>query len=117
MSHPISISLPSSDMSPPAFAWEEWYAGVGGRTIDIPEVTELLRKIHDEQYPRFDGPVAAERVEFDSAEHAAESIKQKARELGADIVGVCEIEPSDIYRGRFVSGRYAVALGQRMRYR
>ena len=103
--------------SPPAFAWEAWYAAAGGRTIDIPEGDELLRQIYEEQYPRFDGPVATERHVFASPDEAAQMIKTKARAFGADIVGICEIEPSDLYQGRTVDETYAVAVGQRMRWR
>jgi epoxyqueuosine reductase QueG len=90
---------------------------VGGRTIRIEEVTEILRKIHDEQYPRFEGPLAPARREFQSPADAAAHLKQRALEFGADIVGICEIEPSDIYRGRTVTEKFAVAVGQRMRWR
>ncbi len=41
--------------SPPPFAWDDWYATVGGRSIRIPEVTDLLHEIFNHQYPRFDG--------------------------------------------------------------
>lgn len=51
---------------PPPFQWEKWYEAVGGRTISIDEVNTLQRQIHQEQYPRFDGPVAALRHEFAS---------------------------------------------------
>jgi hypothetical protein len=113
----IALPLEAAPTSPPAFAWEEWYDGVGGRTIDIPEVTRYYRLIHEEQYPRFHGEVAPRRHVFESPEDASAQIKAKAIELGADIVGICEIEPSDIYRGRNITERYAIAVGQRMRYR
>lgn len=103
--------------SPPAFLWDEWYAGVGGRTIDIPEVQEYLRKIHSEQYPRFDGEVSAQKMTFASPEEAALAIKAKAVEFGADLVGICTLEPSDIYRGRSVTHEFAIALGQKMLWR
>lgn len=103
--------------SPPAFAWDDWYAAAGGRTIKIDEVTEILRRIHDEQYPRFEGPVAETRHPFASAEEAAANVKEAALALGADLVGICEIEPTDVYRGRTVPETYAVAVGQRMRWR
>ena len=103
--------------SPPAFAWEEWYAAVGGRSIHIDDVDAYLRKIREDQYPRFLGDVAAQRHEFTSPAEAARHLKEKALELGADIVGICEIEPSDVYRGRVVKEKYAIALGQRMRWR
>lgn len=91
--------------------------GVGGRSINIPEVNEYLRQIHEEQFPRFEGPIASEPVDLGSPGDAARHIKEKAREFGADIVGICEIEPSDIYRGRSVNGKYAIAVGARMLWR
>jgi len=103
--------------SPPAFAWEEWYAAAGGRTIRIDEVSEYLRQIYDEQQPRFTGEVAPECVRFASPAEAAAHLKAKASEFGADISGVCEIEPTDIYQGRTVEHTHAIAVGQRMRWR
>ncbi len=103
--------------APPAFAWDDWYATVGGRSIRIPEVTDLLKEIFDHQYPRFDGDVAADRRPFASPADAAQHLKEKALEFGADIVGICEIEPSDVYRGRVITETYAIAVGQRMRWR
>ena len=103
--------------SPPAFAWEAWYEAVGGRTIQIDRVDEYLRLIVSEQEPRFTGAVAAERHEFVSPADAASHLKAKARGFGADIVGICRIEPSDVYRGRTVRETHAIAVGQRMRWR
>jgi epoxyqueuosine reductase QueG len=76
-----------------------------------------LHKIYEGQYARFDGPVAASRHEFSSPGEAAGHVKARALAFGADIVGICEIEPSDVYRGRTVTERYAVAVGQAMRWR
>lgn len=104
-------------MPEPAFSWNEWYEKVGGRSIKIDAVDEYLRQIRELQYPRFDGPVAPERRSFASEADAAEDIKAKARTLGADIVGICRIEPSDVYRGRTVTETFAIAVGQRMRWR
>ncbi len=104
-------------MNPPPFAWEDWYAAVGGRTIAIDRVSEYLRQIYEEQEPRFTGPVAAEQRRFASPDAASTHLKARALDFGADIVGICEIEPSDVYTGRSVEGKYAVAVGQRMRWR
>lgn len=112
----MSSKLAASVDAPPAFDWSRWYAGVGGRSISIPEVDALLREIYDEQWPRFAGEVAAARADVGDPEECARNIKARARELGADIVGVCEVEPIDVYRGREVEHRYAIVLGQRMRY-
>ena len=109
--------LTSSPSSPPAFDWDSWYAGVGGRTISIAEANEVLNKIAEEQYPRFEGTVALEQRSFESPEETAAIIKSKAKDFGADIVGICEIEPEDIYRGRSVTETHAIALGQRMLWR
>lgn len=106
----------TSDDRLPAFVWDEWYASVGGRSNTIPEVQEYVRRIHTEQAPLFDGPVNPTVTSFTSPEEAASLIKAKARELGADLVGICEIEPSDLYRGRTVIERYAIAVGMRMNY-
>jgi len=48
---------------------------------------------------------------------AATLLKKKAIEFGADLVGICEIEPSDIYNGRTVTEKFAIAVGQRMLWR
>jgi epoxyqueuosine reductase QueG len=102
---------------PSAFDWESWYAAAGGRTIAIPEVDEFLRRIREEQEPRFTGPLAVNRTAFASPAAAARHLKDKATGFGADIVGICAIEPSDVYRGRSVTERFAIAVGQRMRWR
>jgi ferredoxin len=112
---PPEIAAASS--SPPAFSWEKWYAGVGGRTIRIDAVDEYLRQIREDQEPRFCGPVAEHRRDLGSPQGAARHLKEMAAQLGADIVGICEIEPTDVYRGRTVTEKYAIAVGQRMRWR
>lgn len=101
---------------PPPFDWQGWYDAVGGRTIAIDEATMWLGRIQTEQYPRFDGPVAQSRREFVSPADASEWVKGRARALGADLVGIAEIEPTDIYRDRSVNYRYAIVVGARMAY-
>lgn len=100
-----------------AFNWDEWYKAAGGRTIEIPEVDRILTDIYEDQYKRFDGPVAEKKKEFSSPEEAAAHLKQKAEEFGADIVGVCEIEETDFYQGRIVPEKFAIAVGQKMLWR
>lgn len=109
--------MKASQKSPPAFSWEDWYNGLGGRIINLPEVDKILHQIFHEQFPRFSGSIAPEKVSFASPEEAAEHIKEKAKLFGADIVGICEIEPSDIYKGREIKEKFAIAVGGRMRYR
>ena len=102
--------------SPPHFHWEDWYLGVGGRHSPLSETDEILDRIYNGQYPRFDGPVASEKQYLECPERAANVLKAKAKEYGADIVGICEIEPGDIYKGRLMEEKYAIAVGKRMRY-
>lgn len=109
--------IKASASSPPAFNWDLWYNSVGGRSINIPEVKECMRKIHEEQYALFNGPVADTKTDFGSPADVAKVLKEKALEFGADIVGICEIEPTDIYRGRSITEKYAIAVGKRMLYR
>lgn len=111
------VIVRGSHSNPPPFQWDHWYQSIGGRKISIPEVDEILKKIHEEQYPRFDGPVNSVKKQFQNSKVAAETIKAKAKELGADIVGICLIEPSDIYKGKNVTEKFAIAVGQRMLYR
>ena len=87
----------------------------GGWTI--PEANELLQRIRAEQEPRFSGPVAATPYPFPSAGDAAAYIKAQAVAFGADIAGICRIEPTDVYQGRTVPFDYAIAIGQRMLWR
>jgi ferredoxin len=109
--------MESHKKSPPAFNWDAWYASVGGRSIKIDKADELLKSIKEGQYPRFDGPVAAEKRIFANENEAKEAIKQKARELGADEVGIALIESTDIYRGRSIEEKYAIVVGQKMLWR
>lgn len=111
------LAIVGADASPPPFAWNDWYAGVGGRTVLVPEVNEILQEIYQVQYPRCFGETARSRVEFADESAAAAAIKATAKQLGADLVGICEIEPSDIYRGKSVEHRFAIALGMRMKWR
>lgn len=116
-SNPIFQRLISHPKSPPAFQWDEWYQSIGGRRIQNHEVDAILKQIRELQYPRFEGPVYPEPVQFDTPSTAAAAVKQKAIALGGDEVGIAEIEPSDIYRGRDVSEKYAIVVGQRMLWR
>jgi epoxyqueuosine reductase QueG len=107
----------SSKTSPPAFHWDEWYNSIGGRRIKIAEVETILNEIKEYQYPRFKGNVNVIRTDFASKVLAVEAVKRKAFELGADEVGIAEIEPSDIYKDREIHEKYAVVVAQKMLWR
>ncbi|QEC68335.1 hypothetical protein FRZ67_13880 [Panacibacter ginsenosidivorans] len=109
--------MKGSETSAPAFSWDDWYQSVGGRTISIAEVDNILYQIKEYQYPKFKGEVNPQQTFFQNAAAASEAIKQKAFALGADEVGVAEIEPSDIYKGREIKEKYAIVVGQKMLWR
>lgn len=106
-----------SQHSPPAFQWDDWYHSIGGRQIKISEVDQILQQIKEFQFPRFKGEVAQTKTEFIDESDAAQIIKQKGFEMGADEIGIAEIEPTDIYRGREVNEKYAIVVGKRMLWR
>ncbi|MBI2910777.1 MAG: 4Fe-4S dicluster domain-containing protein [Chloroflexi bacterium] len=58
---------------------------------------------------RRDGPVAPERVEASDRTALTRDIKEKARELGADLVGTCRLRPSMIDLGTDLSHGYVIA--------
>lgn len=103
--------------NPPPFLWEDWYNAVGGRSISIDEVNQYLKDIYEDQYKRFEGETSPVKHIFNSPAEASKIIKDKADEFGADIVGICEIEASDVYRGKTVTEKYAIAVGERMLWR
>ena len=109
--------MKSSSTSPPAFKWDDWYASVGGRSISIDVADKILDEIKEFQYPRFEGEVSSEKRAFTSPDEAAQLIKEKALELGASEVGIAPIEPSDIYKGREISEKFAIVVGQKMLWR
>lgn len=85
--------------------------------IKIEEVDQILHEIYEEQYKRFDGEVAPQKFQFENSSEAAAHMKAKAEEFGADIVGICQIEESDVYKGRKVTEKFAIAVGQKMLWR
>lgn len=109
--------MQSSKNSPPAFQWDQWYAAIGGRQIKIKKVDDVLAEIKEFQYPRFTGPINQNRTEFSSTAEAANAIKTRARELGADEVGIAIIESTDIYQGREINEKFAIVVAQRMLWR
>src|SRR4051812_41980609 len=105
-----------SSQSPPSFNWDAWYGSVGGRSIKIAKLDDMLKFIKEDQYKRFNGEVNPEKSKLNEQE-ASVLIKQRAFEFGADEVGVALIEASDIYKGREVAEKFAIVLGKRMLWR
>jgi len=110
-------ATPSAVNAIPPFDWEAWYDAVDGRSASIPEAKRLLDHVYGEQAPRFDAKPNAPLKPFGSPDEAAAFVKQVAIEAGADAVGIAEILPEDVYAGRQVSETFAIAVGQKMRWR
>ena len=66
------------------------------------------------QLRRRDGPVNPERVDVRDPIEMATRIKDRARALGADLVGVTELTDDVLYVGAEVPYRYAICLGLHM---
>ena len=56
-----------------------------------------------------DGPVNPQRVEVADRAAMTEQIKGKARELGADLVGICRLTPTMIDLGKEVPHEFVIA--------
>ena len=109
--------MKAANSQPPAFAWEDWYAGVGHDRERIPEIDDYFNDMYQTYVPRFFGDVAKTQTQFVSPEEATRVLKDKATELGADLVGICELEITDLYQGREVNEQFAIAIGQKMLWR
>lgn len=57
------------------------------------------------------GPVAKEQIEVGDPASMAEQIKNKARDLGAGVVGITELHKNDMYEGVELNYKYAICIG------
>jgi len=57
------------------------------------------------------GPIAPERLEVKDRKKATQMIKEKARELGAGVVGICELKDKHLMAGATRKYKYAVSFG------
>jgi epoxyqueuosine reductase QueG len=57
------------------------------------------------------GPIAANKLEVTDRKEATEMIKARALELGAGVVGVCEIKDQHMMEGSSTEYKYAVSFG------
>jgi epoxyqueuosine reductase QueG len=63
------------------------------------------------------GEVNLQKTLFGSNQEASQFIKNTARTLGADEVGIAMIEPSDVYKDRVIHEPFAIVVGQKMLWR
>jgi len=74
------------------------------------------QKIYTEQYGFEDGPVAERKKELTNVEENTAYIKEFARELGADMVGVSRIKKEYFFKSRELDHKYAISLALEMDY-
>ena len=61
------------------------------------------------------GPVAKTKIAVSDPQQLSEQLKQKAKELGAGVVGITEFTPEDTYEDVDFKYRYAICIGSPMR--
>jgi Pyruvate/2-oxoacid:ferredoxin oxidoreductase delta subunit len=70
--------------------------------------------IIEEQYDRKGVPVAEDVRAFAGPEKASEWVKEQARTLHVDLVGITHLNQDWVFEGGVVKGKYAIVLGVRM---
>ncbi len=107
-SRPRRVFHNPGDVSMPWDALDGFFSLINPRGV----VRHIVANIW--QLRRRDGPVATKRIDVPDTSAMADAIKVKARELGADLVGVAELTDDVLYEGVEVSYRFAVSLGLTM---
>lgn len=74
------------------------------------------QKIFTEQYGFEDGPVAKRKKELTDVDENTVYIKELARDLGADMVGVSRVKREYFFKGRELDHEYAISLALEMDY-
>ena len=88
------------------------YAGVKQRT---PEAYQALQNALD-RAAEADGEVSPTLAEFPNAEIASVTIKERAREHGADLVGITHVDQYHVYKGEDLPHKYAIVIAVAMDY-
>ncbi|MFC2021614.1 hypothetical protein ACFLTR_00140 [Chloroflexota bacterium] len=86
------------------------------RTNRSPEGERYFALIAEKHAGRWRGRVNPVQTEVTDPATLTKMVKDKARELGADLVGVTEVDQAFVYQGKYVAHRYAVSLGMEMDY-
>jgi epoxyqueuosine reductase QueG len=83
---------------------------------DTPLTRFYKKDIEENQYPRLDGPVNPEKVEFKTPQEAAEVVEEFAKAAGADLVGFTEVKDYMVFEGIELDHKYAAVLAMEMDY-
>lgn len=86
-------------------------------SVEVPaEATRYMKLAVEEQWHRQRGEVNPARIRTTDPATLTRMVKETARDLGADLVGVAEVDQAFVYKGRYVTHKYAISLGAEMDY-
>jgi epoxyqueuosine reductase len=91
------------------------YQGLSQRN-EIPEAERRYMSAIEARVPLQDGEVAARRDDPGSPAEAADRIKSRVLELGADMVGITRVDPHYVYEGFDHAHEFAVVFAIAMDY-
>lgn len=97
----------------------ELFAGIDREDLQrkrTPESTRYFELIAERHFPNLSGEVNPTKVEFDDVSALTQEIKSHARKLGADLVGISEVDQAYAYKGKQINEKYAISLGMEMDY-
>jgi epoxyqueuosine reductase len=80
------------------------------------EAKKYKQKIYTEQYGFEDGAIGKRKEELDDPKKNTLYIKDLAKELGADMVGVSKVKKEYFYKGRELDHEFAISLAKEMDY-
>lgn len=72
--------------------------------------------IYEKHFTRLKGQVNPTKTSFGDSAEATSKIKERARELGADMVGFVKVDQAYAYKGKQINEQYAISLGMEMDY-
>lgn len=80
------------------------------------EAKEYKEKIFTQQYGFEDGPISPRTEELDDPQKNTILIKETAKNLGADMVGISEVKSEYFFEGQEIDHKYAISLALEMDY-
>lgn len=80
------------------------------------DAKKYKQKILTEQYGFEDGPICKRKEDLDDPKKNTLYIKELAKELGVDLVGVSNVKKEYFYKGRELDHEFAISLAKKMDY-
>ena len=96
---------------PDDLEWKDLFSKRSGR--DTTQIERYLMRCYW-QYQYRNGAVAETQRAFANPGEAAAAVKERAGELGADLVGIARRRPEWVFEGRTAPGQYFISIGVHM---